>query len=255
MSRNLTLNFSHTFDGKIWNVLPNEAGDKMVLEIRNDEKMTLSFFIYDFTQNKLQGQIVVEEKWWASIACITNDVVVFKNYDSDANAKVLSYEAYELKGLKKIWVKEGINYVSFNTSTFSCVADSGELQFFDLTTGELVEERSLIESKSGRAVLPPVFYPQSNQYFDTIRRFIDGINGDETVAGAEYLEAESWIGISYYVRNDKLVNKLLVVGMDREVLLLETLAEELSGVGQDTFFVTDNKLIFVKDKSKLFIYQ
>ncbi|MTI39361.1 DUF4905 domain-containing protein, partial [Fulvivirga lutimaris] len=157
LSRNLTLNFSHTFNGKIWNVLANEGGSKMVLEIRNDEKMTLSFFIYDFIQNKVQGQIALEEKWWASIACISNEVVVFKNYDNDANAKVLSYEAYELKGLKRTWVKEGINNVSFSSVTFSSVADNGEVQIFDLKSGELVNVSTSVGRESGKGVSSPVF--------------------------------------------------------------------------------------------------
>lgn len=234
-------------------MLSNDVGDKMVLEIRNDQQMTLSFFIYDFVQNHLQGQIILEEKWWASIACISKDVVVFKNYDNDANAKVLSYEAFELNDLKRVWLKEGISNVSFGTKSFTA-NQNGVLGTFDLTSGGPVQDTS-IKKENSKVITPPIFYPQSNQYFDTIKRFVHGLNGDEIVAGAEYLETGSWIGISYYIRNDKLVNKLLIVGMDRKVLLQETLAEELSGVGQDTFFVTDNKLIFVKDKSKLFIYQ
>ena len=235
-------------------MLSNDVGDKMVLEIRNDEDMSLSFFIYDFVHNCIQGQIVLDEKWWASIACISNDVVVFKNYDNEANAKVLSFEAYELKSRERVWAKEGMSNVSFGATSFAVTNEDGKVNIFDIASGELVLD-SPKESEANTVISPPIFYPQSNQYFDTIKRFIHGLNGDTAVAGAEYFEAANWLGISYYVRNDKLVNKLLVVSMDKEVLLLETLAEELSGVGQDTFFVSNNKLIFVKDKSKLFIYQ
>lgn len=236
-------------------MLPNEEGSKMVLEIRDDEKMILTFFVYDFTKNEIQGQIVLEEKWWASIAYISKDVVVFKNYDNDANAKILSYEAYELGKLEKVWQKEGIAKVFFNNSTFSGVIENGDERAYNLKSGEALKDEGLNVEPNNQRSYSPLFYPQSNQYFETIKRFVNGLTGDEAVAAAEYIETKNWIGISYYERNDKLVNKLLVVSMDKEILLSETLAKELSGVGQDTFFVTDNKLIFVKDKSKFFIYQ
>ncbi len=138
MSRNLSLNFSQAFDGKIWNMLPNQTGSKMVLEIRNDEQMTLSFFIYDFYSNKIQGPITLDEKWWASTAHISNRVVVFKNYDSDANAKILSYEAYDLDSLKRVWFKDDMNKVSFGLNTFSTTSNEGNFMLFNLSSGELI---------------------------------------------------------------------------------------------------------------------
>jgi len=62
--------------------------------------------------------------------------------------------------------------------------------------------------------------------------------------------------LSYYFHKNKtLGNVLLVANSEGEVLCTINLGENLKGIGKDTFFVLENKLVFISNKNTLNIYE
>ena len=71
----------------------------------------------------------------------------------------------------------------------------------------------------------------------------------------EYVEYGSLIVISAFAGEQNLANYLFVFNSAGELLLKETLGEQLKGIALDTFFILSGFLIFVKNKSELVIYK
>ncbi len=60
--------------------------------------------------------------------------------------------------------------------------------------------------------------------------------------------------MSYYVTESGLSNYLVVMDGEGEVLLHEKLAEQLKGIGMETFFVLAGCVFFVKNREDLVSY-
>jgi hypothetical protein len=252
--RNLNLNFSHSFKGKIWSLNSDEQNSFLVIEERDESTMEVTFHLFDLESFSLSQKITLEEKWWVAIVHVSKNYILFKTYRDDGNPEVKNIVCWDIKKRKEAWTSTDFKNIEVaNNQILS--RDEDELKYYDLQTGNVTGIKStkikVLESK----ITKPVYYPVSNEYFSLISRFIDEVLNETIVVGAEYMEGNGFIAISYYTKESKLANKLLVVDMKREILLHKTLGKEISGIGQDTFFIQDNNLIFAVEKTDFFIYQ
>jgi hypothetical protein len=252
--RNLTLNFSHSFKGKIWSLNTDDQGTFLVIEERDESIMEVAFHILDFKTFALRQTITLEEKWWIAIVHVSRECILFKTYSADGNPEVKSIICWNIKNRKEAWINnEFKNIEILNDQILS--RDEDELKYYDLETGSVTDVRSKELNIFENKITKPIYYPISNEYFSLISRFLTEVLNETIVVGAEYLEGNGFITISYYTKESKLANKLLVVDMNKEILLHKTLGKEISGIGQDTFFIQDNNLIFTVEKTEFFIYQ
>jgi hypothetical protein len=89
-----------------------------------------------------------------------------------------------------------------------------------------------------------------------VQTFLQAHFNLKAVVALEYLEEYALIFISCYEQSDLgLTNEFLVLSADGELLLREKLGEQLKGIGQDTFFIYDGSVIFVKNRGELFSYK
>jgi hypothetical protein len=87
-----------------------------------------------------------------------------------------------------------------------------------------------------------------------VKTFLEQKLNLSPVGAFEYLEFDSRIFVSYYVMETGLANYLLIMDNDGEVLLHEKLAEQLKGIGMETFFVLSGCVFFVKNREDLVSY-
>ena len=89
--------------------------------------------------------------------------------------------------------------------------------------------------------------------FETIQRFIHTQFRRKAVKGCDYLEYKTLVMVSfYYYQKDLLHNDLVVVNDQAGTIRLHTtLDTALQGIGFDTFFVTNNQLLFLENKNIL----
>ncbi len=256
MVRNLHLIFSHSFKGKVWSIKTDAEGKILLLEIRDAEIMEASFYKFDLETSALGDKIILEEQWLISPFYISQSILILQTYLSETNPDVANYIGWSLKENKELWRYDQWKNVSIvNDQVLVRDENSAEPTVFDISNGKKTDLNRNDIRESILEIHSPEFYPRKNQYFPTIERFVEQMTSEKIGVGAEYLEHNESAFISYYTDQQKMANNLLVVDQNKDILLHEALGVDLEGIGKDTFFIQHNKLIFVKNKTELFIYQ
>ncbi|MEQ8927808.1 MAG: hypothetical protein RLO81_18470 [Fulvivirga sp.] len=221
MAGKLNLIFSHKFDMPIWKYRISNSGDYFAFELRAENSDELKFLSLDMKEAKVEEIKLKKDDWWTTLYDVDELVVYFKRYDSGANPVILSV-------------------IRWNSDTKS---------------EELLPGDTNITFKKNSLVTPS-FYTPENEHYTLLSRFIGNIVDHEpNKSGIEYLEWNNYISLSYYTGVKNMANFLLTVNDTKEAVHHICLAENLTGIGQDTFSVDNNKLIFVKDNCEIFIYQ
>jgi hypothetical protein len=99
-------------------------------------------------------------------------------------------------------------------------------------------------------------YNTENKFLGKIAGFVFALSNKQPEGPMDYLEYKGKIIVSFYTKEgEKLVNYLLVVNEEGNILLLDQIGTEISGIGLDTFFLYKDLLIFIKNKKELVIFE
>jgi hypothetical protein len=183
---------------------------------------------------------------------------LFTLYTDTNNPDKKTLLAYDVVRNQIAWWNNGFSFSSVNAE-YVMGQDSkfpGKDTFLDLFTGYPVAhvEFDLADSQNF-PVIRPFQYEEGSAHFDTVRQFFETRWGITPVATVEYLEFESLIIVSVFVNREDLANYLYALSANGEVLMKETLGENLKGVALDTFFIFSGRLIFAKNKNELISYK
>jgi hypothetical protein len=257
LSRSSIFNFSHVFDGVIWNTLSTPENDVILLEIRNSEKKNVAFSALDFqTQKFLWKGKQLEEPWWISLSAASANVILFTIFTDTANPDKKGIIAYDLFSFELLWWNNDFSLVSVSNSNVIGISNKfGNRQLsLELRTGKeikVIEPEEKIKDK----VLRPSQYQMDHRYFDTVKTFLGQRFNLLPITALEYLEYQSLIFISCYLQEDALTNYLFIISEDGNLLLKEKLDEHVKGIGLDTFFILSGCVFFVKNKVELVSYK
>lgn len=256
MVRNLQKNFSHSFDGKVWNIESEVNGDYLVIEVRNEDTLTASFFTYNSLDNSLsESPIILEETWWVGITGAVGKVIIFHAFTDTENPQHKSFFAWDVEKKKVIWAKTDISLVEFGDRYIQARRDDEPL-FINMETGEEEMTQEFMKLVENKPIGLPFHYVPDTDHYNTVSGFLRMIGMDaDSGHGIDYLEVSGVVILSYYLKADHLENRLIVMDTERHVLLNEKLGDHLKGIADRPFFVYGDSLIFVKDYTDFFSYQ
>lgn len=257
MGRSINFDFSHVFDGVVWQTVVAQGTNLLLLEVRNSERKQVSFSALDSdTGQFIWRDIVFDEPWWISLGAATGEIVLFTIYLETTNPDKKAIFAYHIFDRKIVWWNNDFSLVSVSAGGVQGLSSKFGSRFviLDLFTGkETPGSEDSVESPDG--VVRPQQYLADNEYFASVKRFLERKFNLLPVTALEYMEHDSIIFVSFYTQEDELVNYLLIVSSDGQVLLHEKLDGNLKGIGLDTFFVFSGKVFFVKNKAELVSYR
>ena len=261
MENKLKLNFSHVFDGKIWNIDSSASGDSLLLEIRSEEKFETKFFILD-TKNHtfLAEDIDFDEKWWIGVSFLNEKYAVFHIYAEQDNPDLKNILVYEIGTDTILWQRSHCHFIAAQDDVLVLfINETEEVQYFDIRTGINTDKKIAddILSDKNKSIHQPFHYSEGTDHFDKVGRFLASTYHIKVKAAVEYFENDELMVISYYCINrfNTLDNILIVIDHDGNQILYEKLGENLTGISADTFFICKGNLIFVKDKINIYSYQ
>ncbi|MEO1049842.1 MAG: DUF4905 domain-containing protein [Bacteroidota bacterium] len=262
MVRKLTPIFSHSFSSNIWNIITDEKGQTMVLEIRDQENHQVSFSALDIKSKQLLiEQHTLEEKWWVGVTALYKLIVIFHSYEDSANPEIKKFYGYDLQSAEITWELDDVVFIRMVPGGMLVRSKDEDEQYLliDVEAGtaqhlpdDQVEAREGSQGGENNNVMYPLHYDEENEYFATLKKFVETRTGRSPAKAIEYMEYQSCILISYYIyESEKLSNFLLISDLQGNIVGQEVLDTSLESPGLDTFFVMGDNLFFVREKKNL----
>lgn len=252
----LHLKFLHRFPGTIWNTVLLPEKNLLFLEVRNQREKRVSFFALQYVNNVfLLKNFQLEEAWWVSLSAAVADKMIFTLYIETQNPDKKGILVYDIQPPKLVWWNNDFSLTSTAAETITGYSSKWGNREITLAvkTGEEVPN-AVGEDTDLSVIFRPVQYSEGTPHFATVKTFLEQKLNLSAVGTFEYLEFDSRIFVSYYVRETGLANYLLIMDEAGEVLLHEKLDEQLKGIGMETFFVLAGCVFFVKNREDLVSY-
>lgn len=261
MGKRLVLNFSKTFEGVIWNIMDMPGKELLILEIRDERSRTVTFSAFQYQKQYFLWQdLALEEPWWISLSGSSGGMLLFQIYDDMQNPEHKTLLAVHAETRQVSWKRKDFSVQNIQEGRIQGIQRGSEPRQLSLDplTGAVLEHKAEIELVPDKISAParPFQYMDGNAYFETIKKFLQQTRNLTPVMGAEYLETEELILVSYYIlEGTGLANYLLVMHENGELLLTEKLGGQLKGLGVETFFILSGYLFFVRNKHEFLSYQ
>ena len=257
MARSVQFNFSHVFEGVIWNMLVSQGDGILVLEVRDSQRKKVTFSALESQTGKfIWRDKSFDEDWWINLGAISNNVVVFTVYLETNNPDKKGVFAYHIFEDRMLWWNNDFSLVSVSNGIVEGISYKYGVQklILDIMTGKEVSEKGR-EQQVATDVIRPHQYLSEHSYFNTVKIFLEQKFNLSPLKALEYLEHDSIIFISFYVQEVELANYLIMISADGNLLVKEKLDEQLKGIGLDTFFILSGCVFFVKNRAELVSYR
>lgn len=243
------------FDGKIHQILISDDSSHLLIHIQKEDQGSCFHL--------LQSESFTIQKSWHSTDETPNLSVRAFNKDRFI---AISFSEIQNPDLTDVYVFDWKNtepqFVYSNTKVLACNADAIEIKHpmiqnrsvqFDLISGLELKEQTIIKTKPSNYQLPTA-YENTNEYFEWFEKLLIKL-GYQPKMQCEHLSESNRHIISFYTQQEKtLTNHLIFLDEQGNKLKNYTLASELMGIGKDTFFVVENKAIFVTQYNTLNVH-
>jgi len=254
-----TLSFSESLyvgaEKRIWKLYPDLYSGLLVVEIRGIHLPEVSFIVIDTEKRTLlQPEFQIDGGWWCAVNAVVAGVMYITWYEGTHNPEPAFVQAYDINRQKVLWQKKEMR---FSEAIFQAVALypkylSDSPLWFNAQTGKELTQQ-LIQKKHIHVILP-YHYLEIDTYYKVVAEFLRIKYVNDLVEAVDYAETDNTILISYYQKNNNLyINKLHAFDKAGNSLWCETLGENLTGIGDETFFILNQNVIFVQNLQTLCI--
>jgi hypothetical protein len=260
--------FYFPFKGLVWKLLVDQQSSLLVVELREEETRQVNFTSIDLESKKILWQdLQNKEKWWTGLDAVKNGIMVLHGYRDVQNPEHQGIYVFNSKTGKYLWENKDLTFVLLEEKrlvAYDPKQQERTYHLLDLKKGNTLGYLGEMELKAELAairedksyLLNSNHYNTENKYFNKIAGFVASISDKKPEGPLDYLEYKGKILVSFYTKEgEKLVNYLLVVNEEGEILLLDQIGSEISGIGLDTFFLFKDLLIFIKNKKELVIFE
>jgi hypothetical protein len=255
-------------DAPLWSLHADEFGPRptLALELRPPETGQGRWVTVDLFENQaVDVQAAEENDTWLTLRGVFGGWVLLQRYPDRQSPQPRGLLAFDARTGQPAWQLDDavLGHADGRTFTASRLTPAGwgEPERFDLTTGQPV---AVFPEKPIPSVRFPLQHPQTyadgTDYFALVARFVRRLTGHEAVGRAEYLQlaegpAGGYLLVSYYLyASETPENWLLVVDKAQSVWLHERIGVD-SRPGQAPFRVYANRLVVVKNKAHLVVYE
>lgn len=242
------------FSGVVWNIVAHPDRPLLLVESRDEKKKQAAFSVLDVNSGDfLWKEEVFEEPWWISLTEAVNDIVLLTVFREGENPDHKTLLACDLTTRTLLWWRNNFSMSDVNSSSVSGTdaAQGMKKITLDLRTGQEVSGHQVLPLARNFPVTKPFQYLEGSRHFDTVSAFVAARSDVRPVSMIEYAEYGPFVVISCYGQQDGLANFLLLFRNDGRPVFVETIGENLKGVGMDTFFIFSGYLTFVKKRSSL----
>lgn len=231
-------------EGIIWKLELDDATEMMVWECRT-EKKKVSFYAYDF-KNALTilSNHLFEEDWLLGLDHVNQGIAYFHGYESEFSPVHKGILAFDLKGKKMIWEHFNIslqNYSKEGVLVFDPRLFPRKYQLLDLKTGKQIRPVAVAELSFFTASSPQVLFPEIEEKEGEWKTTQELVINDLTLK-------------SGYEKEGGQIHQYFKILRNGQAIFTDYLGKNIHKQSFDTFFVWQNKLIYVRNKSEILTY-
>lgn len=267
----------YTFSNKkqIWRLLPTDT-DKLVIEERDPELKEAFFSCIDIqTGKKIFNKLMVEEKFWIGIEKVQNDIIYFHKFKKPDMPGHIGIIAFDIMKKEILWKSDDLIFLFaadnevyvFKESEFG---SEGRHYFkLDSETGEVIKdyrsnadeinrqrEKSAENDFEGYQFTRQ-FFPQTETKEDVKNILINERNRNLISGKTDYIVFNNLLLFSFHIispEGEEMKNIFKIVDIDKgKVIFEEELNRGVKSFIPDSFFIKDNLLFLLKEKTELIV--
>jgi len=266
--------YSFTNKRQIFKLLPTDTG-KIIIEERDIEKKQAYFNCLQIDSGKkIFKGLQLDEKFWIGIEAVHKDIIYFHKFVKPDLPQHNGIIAFDIISGKTIWEDNNRNYLFIKDDilyTYQQGFDDRKYSTLNILTGELLEEletnsdsinllrEEIITREDFSSYHFPVVYhfkannnPEAEKYFNNLSQGL-------VVSGKiEYVQINSLLLFNYHqvINGKKLANIFNAVDLSNgNCIFKETLNSRTNAFAPDSFFVREDLLFLLIERSKLGVYQ
>ena len=271
---NLKKLYKHDDGKQIWRILPT-SNNKVVIEERDVKTKEVFFSCLEISSgNKLLNEFQFDEKNWIGIESVYNDMIFFHTYGKPDMPAHKSIIAFNILSKSIIWQNDNYVFSFIYDDKVYCYQQRYESRIFfslDYLTGNVADEfgtdaAKLQQSKEKAEknfvkhnYLFPEYFKRNDDVNEEYQKYLQNVLTNNIIKGeVNYLKIENLLMFNYHEvsKTNTLNNIFTAVDLRKnKILLSETLDKNLVNLMPESFFVKDNFLFLIVDKTKLFVYK
>lgn len=282
MSRRNRINEDLIFNqnGNIWRLYMH--GNILVGETRDPETKNAFIFSMDFTTGEIYlRNLQIDEKWWFSIAGITNNSIFLSKFRQPDMPDQKGIIVLDIKSGDKLWEDEKLIYLFSNSQDTYAYKELFESKYFyrlDSSNGNIISETKDESEIAHICELKDQFDSSIYRNFTYAERYNSGNNESDydldlylskslkdtkLIGPVEYIKTRNLLlynyhkdsGVNLSRLNESMCNNIFeICDLKKGKLLYTTiLNQNTPGYAPDSFFINNEYLFFVRNKKELVI--
>ena len=266
--------YQHDNKKQIWRILPT-TNNKVVIEEREINTKEVFFCCLDIESGKkIFKDFQLEEKNWIGIESIYNDIIFFHAYGKPNMPAHKSIIAFDIPTQTILWQNDNYIYSFIDNDKVYCYQQRFEGRIFfalDYLTGNVLEDfgndapaiNKLKEESDAKLweqnYLFPEYFNRNYSAEKDYEKYLQQLLTEKVIKGEiNYLNYKDTLLFNFHevTKTNTLSNEFSAIDLKKnKILLKETLDKNLINLMPESFFVKDNFLFLIVDKTKLFVYQ
>lgn len=265
--------YTHNNEKQIWRILPT-SNRKVVIEERDVNTKEVFFSAIEIdTGKKIFNEYQFDDKNWMGIEAIKNDLIFFHSYGNPEMPTHKNIIAFDLLTQSILWQNDKYVFSFLYDDKIYCYQQRFESRkFYTLNcfTGEVIEElnddvsalnalkEKSLEDFEKQNYLFPEYFNRNEIPLQNYQKYLVQILENNVIKGdISYLIFNNLLIFNYHQVNDEgtLDNIIVAVDLDQNrILLKDILDKNLVNLMPESFFIKDNFLFLIVDKTKLLVY-
>ncbi|MFO7524450.1 MAG: DUF4905 domain-containing protein [Ignavibacteriaceae bacterium] len=269
---NIKKQYLYDNDRQIWRIIP--AGNRVIIEERSSENKEVFFNCIDIISgDEIFSDIQLNEKFWVGIEAVEDDFIFFHKFPKPDLPNHKSIITLDLNSSSVLWENDELTYFFYFDGKVVCYKQLFEKRDYFLlnaATGEVISElgddhekvmelrEESIEDYFAEGYLFPVEFRKNVIPETDHEKYLYGYSQKNIIRGnISYIVVDGLLLFNYHeITEENLFNNTFIaVNLDSEkVLMKETLNKKINNLMPDSFFVRDDLLFLLFEKTKFGVY-
>ncbi len=266
--------YKHDNKKQIWRIIPTTE-NKVVVEERDTVSKEVFFCCFDIKSgNKIFNKFQLDEKNWCGIEAIYRDIIYFHLYGKPDMPDHKSIIAFDIKSKTILWKNDLYKFSSVNEDKIYCFKQGFESSVYyslDYLTGNVIDDLgtdvSIIKQIKEKAdkefwkqnYLFPSYYNRNDDVTESYEKYLQDLINSRVIKGEiSFLKINDLLLYSFHEvsKNNSFNNIFFAYNLIKDKIVLEeTLDKNLVNLMPESFFIKDNFLFLIVDKTKLLVYK